>query len=78
MSAGSAGEVCIRTVAGHCLFFAGAFFLLGCEDSSYVMYISHEWGEYEVLTLELIAISSHIIGSAMLWNYIGNQGLRTH
>jgi hypothetical protein len=30
--------------------------MLGCEDSSYVMYISHEWDEYEVLTLELITI----------------------
>ena len=27
--------------------------MLGCEDSSYVMYISHEWDEYEVVTHEL-------------------------
>ena len=61
MSAGSASKVHVHTITGDCTL-TGVFFMLGCEDSSYAMYISHEWDEYEVLTLELIAMSSCIIG----------------
>jgi hypothetical protein len=61
MSAGSASYVGVRTVAGRCFFFAGPFFVLGCEDLSYVVYISHEWGEYWVLTLELLTLSLYNI-----------------
>ena len=62
MSAGLASEVFVRTVRARCLFCAGAFFLLSCRDSSYIRYISHGEGEYGVLTLKLIAISSYVIG----------------
>ena len=60
MSAGSASKVHVHTITGDCSL-AGVFFMLGCEDLSYVMYINHESDEYEVLTLELITISSYII-----------------
>jgi len=41
MSVGLASKVFVHTIGGCCLFCAGAFFLLGCGNSSYIRYISH-------------------------------------
>jgi len=41
MSAGLASKVFVHTVRGYCLFCAGAFFLLGCGNLTYIRYISH-------------------------------------
>ena len=74
MSAGSASKVHVHTITDDCSLTG--VFMLGCEGSSYVMYISYEWDEYEVLTLELIAMLSYIIGC--YWDYISKQGSHTH
>ena len=77
MSAGLASEICVLTVTGHSFFFTGTLVLLGCEELSYATYISHEWGEFGVLTPKLIAVTP-LIRSAMLVAYVVNQGLHTH